>query len=317
MTSPSIDRSTLLRGPGSITYDGNTFYSKEDIAATVSLVTWRPVVSTHGAGAPRLSDATAEITFTPTGRVTAAIIAALYPDALRDPVVGSRLFPATDKPLLIHGVDQSKLQFENAALLRMPSLSLTPTATAYGPAAFSALIKNSAAREAPGAVYTSPAAAAWQGVFDDGDIIAVPYSGTWGNTEIATEDGWSIEFDVGVEPVVVDGIGTVDYRVTGVAARATCRPVAMSAAALMASLRPEGLALGSSLRQTKDLVITGAAGGLVVTLHDAAMLSGSASWGNASGRVGEVSFEASRQLAGTAPATTMGAVFEIAVSAAE
>jgi hypothetical protein len=124
-----------------------------------------------------------------------------------------------------------------------------------------------------------------------------------------------VEFDVGMSPIAVDGIGTVDYQVDSVTAKASCKPVALSAAELMTILRPEGLILGASLRQTKNLVITGLAGGLVVTLYDAALLEGPASWGNQSGRVGEITFEASRQLTGTAPSTTMGAVFAVSIAA--
>lgn len=315
MPSPTISRSSLQRGPGNLIYGDDTFFSQEDITANVRLETWRPKISTHGDGAPRISDATAEIGFTPTGRITAAIIAALYPTGFRNPVVGARVFPAADVPLLIHGVDGVKHQFANAALTKMPGLTLTPKSTAFGDAAFTALIKDNAARETAGSFFTTPASASWAGTFDDGAIVAVPYSGVYGTTSIPTEDGWRVEFDLGIEPVIVDGIGTVDYRVTSVSAKASCKPVSMTAAELMAALRPEGLVLGSSLRQTKNLVITGLSGGLIVTLYDAVILEGPAAWGNQTNRVGEITFEASRQLTGEAPSTTMGAVFAVSIAA--
>ena len=314
MPSPSISRSTLRRGPGTLTYGSDTFFSQEDITANVKIETWRPQISTHGEGAGRISDATGEISFTPTGRITSAIIAALFPTGFRNPTVGSRVFPAVDVPLLIHGVDGVKHNFVNAALTKMPSLKLTPKATAFGDAMFTALIKDSTARETAGSFYTTPEAAAWAGVFSDSDIIAVPYAGVWGSTSIPTEDGWNVEFDVQINPIVVDGIGTVDFEVKSVSAKATCKPVNMSTADLMAALRPEGLVLGSSVRQSKNLVITGLAGGLAVTLYDAALLDGPATWGTQSPRVGEITFEASRQLTGTAPSTTMGAVFAVAIA---
>lgn len=314
MPSPTISRSALQRGPGSLTYGSDTFFSQEDITASVKLETWRPKISTHGEGAPRIADATGEIAFTPTGRITAAIIAALFPAGFRNPVVGARVFPAVDAPLLIHGVDTKKLQFTNAALTKMPGLKLTPKATAFGEAMFTALNKDNTARETAGSFYTVPTAGAWAGTFNDAEVIAVPYAGVFGTTPILTEDGWSVEFDVQLNPVVVDGIGTVDFEVSSVSAKASCKPVGMSADALLAEVRPEGLVLGSSLRQTKNLVITGLAGGLIVTLYDVALLEGPASWGANSGRVGEITFEASRQLTGTAPSTTMGAVFAVALA---
>lgn len=317
MPGPTATRSSLQRGPGSLVYDTTLkIFSAEDINANIVIDTWRPKVSTHGEGAPRISDARGEITFTPTGRITADLIDALFPAGFRNPVIGSRVFPAADKALLIHGVDGVKHQFTSAALTKMPGLALSPRGTAFGEAAFTALIGNGLARSAAGSFFTTPASASWAETFSDSDIIAVPYAGVWGELAIPTEEGWKVDFEVGMEPVVVDGIGTVDYELTGVTARATCRPSAMNAAALAAALRPEGLELGSSLRQTKNLVITGLAGGLVVTLYDAAMTAGPAVWGTNASRAGEVTFEASRQLTGIAPATTMGAVFEVSIAAA-
>lgn len=316
MSSPTITRASLQRGPGSLTYGASLkLFSAEDIDANTIIETWRPKVSTHGEGAPRISDARAEIAFTPTGRITADIIAALFPAGFRNPTVGARVFPASDTALLIHGTDGVKHNFVNAALTKMPDLTLSPKGTAFGEATFTALIKDNTARETAGSFYTTPASATWADTFNDSEIIAVPYAGVWGSTPIPNEEGWKIAFELGLNPIVVDGIGTVDYEITGVGVKATCKPSAMTAAALAAALRPEGLALGSTLRQSQNLVITGLSGGLVVTLYDAVMTEGPAMWGAQTPRAGEVTFEASRQLTGEAPSTTMGAVFAISIAA--
>lgn len=316
MASPTIQRSALQRGPGSLQYGASLkLFSQEDITAAVKLDTWRPKISTHGEGAPRIADATAEISFTPTGRITADIIAALFPAGFRNPVVGARVFPASDTALLIHGVDGAKLSFPNAALTKMPDLTLSPRGTAFGEAMFTALIKDNTARETAGAFYTSPASATWAETFTDSQIVSVPYAGVWGSLAIPNEEGWKVSFELQMEAVKVDGIGTVDYTVTGVTAKATCKPSAMSAAVLLGALRPEGLALGSTLRESKNLVITGLAGGLIVTLYDAVLTEGPAQWGATSTRTGEITFEASRVLTGEAPATTLGAVFAVSIAA--
>jgi hypothetical protein len=316
MPTPTVSRSALQRGPGSLTYGGLALLSAEDITASVKLETWRPKISTHGEGAPRVADATAEISFTPTGRITAAIVAALFPAGFRSPVVGARAFPAADVPLLIHGVDGAKHQFANAAPTKMPDLALSPKGTAFGEAMFTALVADNTPPETAGAFWSTPDAEAWSKPFSDSDIIAVPYTGSWGGgPPIHTEEGWKVTFEVGLEPVKVDGVGTVDFEVTNVTVKATCRPVAMTAAQLAAALRPEGLVRGSSLRQGKDLVITGLSGGLTVTLYDAVMTEGPAVWGANASRAGEVTFEASRQLVGSAPSTTLGPVFDIGIVA--
>ena len=91
-------------------------------------------------------------------------------------------------------------------------------------------------------------------------------------------------------------------------------PPALPLPRIAAALRPEGLNLGTSLRQSKNLVITGLAGGLVVTLYDAVMTAAPAVWGATASRAGEVTFEASRKLDGSGASGTLGAVFEIAIA---
>lgn len=312
MASPTYTSTNLHRGPGSLTLGAQKFFSQEAISADVKIETWRPKVSTHGEGAPRISDALAEISFTPSGIITNELLTLLYPAALKNPTPGLRLFPAVDVALLIHGTDNSKLSFPRAAMYNMPSLKLSTKETAIGEATISALIAQGQSRETAGSFYTIPEAASWSGVFSDNDIVTSPYSAVYNSIEFLTEEGWEISFDLGLKPIVIDGIGTVDFEVEGVTCKATCNPVNLSAAQLMAALRPEGLMMGSSMRLGKDLVITAAAaGGLVVTLHDAIMSEGPAQWQAGSSRAGQVTFEASRKIDGTGASATFGNLFDV------
>jgi hypothetical protein len=77
----------------------------------------------------------------------------------------------------------------------------------------------------------------------------------------------------------------------GLIVRASCTPVSLDFEDLLAELRPEGLALGSSISQSKDLVITGGSGGIALTLFDAVMTAGPAKWGKTELRAGEVGWE--------------------------
>lgn len=312
-----VTRSSLLSGPGSLKFgDTNKYFAKEAINAAINLETFQPEISTHGKGAHRISDATGEIKFTPSGRITAALLADLWPAAFRLPVVGSRVFPAADVPLLIHAMDGTQLTFANVAVTGMPELTLSPAATAIGEATFTALIKDNTERSTVGSMYSIGAVANWSEDFDDCDIICVPYAGVWGSQNLPTKEGWRVAFEVETEPVVVDGVGTVDLLLKGVTATATCTPLGWSAQDLLEAVRPEGLALGSSLRQSKDLVITGAPGGYICTLYDTVVVEGSANYHPTDPRVGEVAFVSSRNLSGTAPNTTMGAVFALDIAGA-
>ena len=93
---PTIQRSTLHRGPGNLTYDSLTLFSQEDITAAIEIETWRPKISTHGEGAPRIADARSQITFTPPG-ASPEIIAALFPAGFRNPTIGARLPARTSR----------------------------------------------------------------------------------------------------------------------------------------------------------------------------------------------------------------------------
>lgn len=309
----SISRSAIIDGPGSLTLGPLKLFSQENISAAVNIENWRPMISTHGEGGPRISDAIGSVTFTPSGRITADIIAALYPTGLRNPTIGAKLFGATDTALKVHAVDGNWVQFTAAAITQLADLTLSPKGTTIGEAALTCLIGNGLDRTAAGSFYTT-GSAAWSETFADSDIIAVPYTGVWGSTTIHTSEGWKVSFEVSVDPIFVDGIGTVDYRVTGVKATATCQPVNLDASTLLGDLRPEQLAIGAAMRQTRNLVITGAAGGLVCTLYDAVLTSAPAQWGPSAFRSGELTLESSRQLTGEAPNTTMGAAFALAIA---
>jgi len=312
MASPTYTSTNLHRGPGTLTYGSQKLHSQEKISADVKVETWRPKVSTHGEGAPRISDATGEISFTPSGIITQAIIDLLYPAALRNPTPGLRLFPASDVALLIHGIDTYKVQFTRAALHNMPTLKLSPKATAFGEATFHALIAQAASRETAGSFYTLPTAAAWSEIFSDSNIVAGPYNALWGSTPILTEDGFEISFDLGLNAIYIDSIGTVDYEVESVGVSATCTPVNMSASQLLAAKHAEGMALGSSLRSGDDLVITSElTGGLVVSLFDAVLGEGPAQWQANASRTGQITFTACRSLTGEGASTTLDKIFDI------
>ena len=308
-TSPTMQRSELVRGAGSLLYGNTKLFSKEEINAGIDIETWRPNVATHGEDAPRISNATGEIKFTPVGRLTQAILDLLYPSKFQTPLPGMRLFPNADVVLTIHGMDGKKVTFKSACPSAMPDLTLSPKKTAIGESTFKAVIANGAAREDAGSFYEETEEA-WAETFDPTTIITCPYRAKWGMTELFSKEGFNIKFEVSLEEIIVDGIGTIDYQVKSVAATCSFAPVNMTVAQLMAAMKPEGIALGSSLRQGKNLRICATvAGGLAVTLFDAAVDNGGAQWKTDDSRIGEITFRASRELVG-APAS-LGKLFEI------
>lgn len=303
-----IQRQSVIDGPGTVTFGALKLHAEDGIDARVALDSYRPKVATHGETGPRLRDARGEISFKPSGRITQAILDALYPAALRNPTINASMHGTSDTATLIHSTAGKKVTFINTALASMPELTLSPQETALGELTINALIGNGLARTAASSFYTT-ADDAWSESFPEDEIITVPYSGVWNGTTYYTEGGWKIAFDLQLEPRYVDGQGTIDYKFQGLTVRASCTPVNVTAGDLLDALRPEQLALGASMRQGQNLVITGASGGLLVTLYDAVMMEGPCQWGATRLRAGEVGFEASRQNSGG----TLGAIFAISL----
>jgi len=291
------DRTTIIDGPGSVQHGSVKLFAQDGIEAVAEVEAWRPSIATHGEGGPRLRDGRAVISLTPAGNLTAGIIAALYPSALRSPTINASMHGTTDTALFVHSTAGKKVTFHNAALAGMPELTLSPQSTFVGQVQYNALLRNGYARATANSLYTV-ADAAWAEAFPEAEIISVPYTATWGtgagDLTIYTEAGWRVTFDVQLVPRYVDGFGTIDYKLGGVTCRASCQPVNLTEANVLDNLQLQGVTPGAAMRQGKTLTITGASGGLQVILYDAVMRTGPCRWGKTTLRAGEIGFEASR-----------------------
>jgi hypothetical protein len=92
-----IDRTSIVVGPGIVTFDSVTYYCKTEIVLTPKLGTFDLVSSMHGKYDIRLKDIIFDVTFTPVGKW--AGLASLFPDGT--PSIGSSLLGATDKNVVI------------------------------------------------------------------------------------------------------------------------------------------------------------------------------------------------------------------------
>ena len=89
---------------------------------------------------------------------------------------------------------------------------------------------------------------------------------------------------------MTDSQGTIDYTLGGVTVRARCVPLGLSESQILAAL-PVAKGRGASVATANDLVIE-AAGGLKVTLKNAALVTGPIQWGTTQLRAGEIGFVA-------------------------
>jgi len=308
-----MKRSDLVSGAGSLLFGTQKLFVKEDIKVTPKVDTFNPQIATHGKGAPRFDDGYFEISGTPTGRITQAIVDLLFPAAFANPVQGMKLFPSADVALKVHGMDGKALTFPNAAVSKPPELLLSPGGTVFGELTLTALVKDDTARDAAGALYVI-STEAWSEAFNDDDIICVPYSALYDSVAIPTKDGFKISIDISVDPIKNDEVGTMDFFIDEVTVKASCTPIGWNVDDLLGGLPLDGIKRGASLREGKDLVITGGAGGLVLSLYDAIVQDAPIQYAPKSTRADTVQFVSTRKLEGVAPNQTIGSLYALTIA---
>jgi len=311
--STSIDRTTVVRGAGTVKLGDVQMFDKANIAAVVESEFVDDKVSGYGNIDKTLGDQLVRVSWTPSGQITPAILAALYPYGAT--AIDASLFGATDTAAEIHSMLGKKLTLHNSALTRMPSLNLGAQETPFGEAELTALVKNITARTAAASFYTL-ADVAWSGTFDKTKKIKASYTGTWDPdgtpVTIIAANGWQVDFDLNLAAQKMDDVGTYDMTFMGLTVRAKCRPVNLSEAIwdYMRMQNSASAAIGSSQRQGYDLDINAdIAGAIDLTLKDAMFAEAPLSWGEDELRAGEIGFEASRDLT-----AGFGNMFEIALS---
>lgn len=310
----TLDRTTVLRGPAFIVRDSVTFHAQAAITAEPNLTRFQIETSRSGKVDERALDATWPVKFTPTGEISSGILSALFPAGYLNPVIGSSIFPSTDKTLVVTGITHATgnvFTLKSTALTRMPNLVLAANKTLFGEAEFtgirqkttawstaaslSAISDNGSPGSAdsdPSAIPSEPATAAW------GSIIA----------DIETEAGWTIEPTLEIKPEVSDRDGTYDMTLTGVGFMAKCRPIGQTMATIQNAMALQGssAARGASLRPlSADLTLTTTT--LTATVKNAALVTAGFRWGGNELRLGEVGFVAQRVF----DAGAYGALFSV------
>lgn len=287
----ATQRTSIIRGPGSLKYDGVTIYDADGITAEVNTETQDVPSSVSGQLDTIKADQTATVSFTPCGQISADLLSILFPH--QTPSIGSSLCGVADKSLLIHSLAGQKVEFVNAVLTGAPELRLSPVATAFGQAQFTGLLGLGKAPGDAEAFYKVAAAAYNLNYPDPTGLTGVHYVGTFGSLSIPdTADGWTVNVELETKPVKTDSQGTIDFTLSGVTVRAKCTPLGLTESQILAKL-PVSSARGASLRGSDDLVIAGT-GGLTVTLKNASLVTGPLQWGNTTLRAGELGFVAHR-----------------------
>ncbi|GAB4180118.1 MAG: hypothetical protein Fur0032_21000 [Terrimicrobiaceae bacterium] len=280
-----MDRTTINIGPGMITWDGATIHVEDDIQLTMSPALFDVPTAAHGVVDRRREDFTIEVTGTPTMWND---LAKLLPYASLE--VGASIYGATDKPLVIKPRTGLGWTLTNAAITKMPDITLTANRAPLGSMTWTGLLANSGDPHDIADYLATSAAGALTGF----DLTKVPtglYTASWGAVLSAfhSEDGFAITFDMQTEDVKIPGRGTIDKILTGLSASCKVVPVGPDQQDI---LDVHGLTTHIGQPGPKnDIVITGGRNGMpIVTLKNCIAQSSQGRTGRSAKRIGEMEF---------------------------
>ena len=310
----STTRQSIVRGPGTVLYNNVYIHDSNGINAEVETTTKEIPSSIAGNLDTIKTDQVGKITLTPVGEISADLLETLY--QYQTPNPGSSIMGQSDSPLHISSRAGTDVTFYNAALTRIPDLILSPVKTAFGPAEFTALLANGKLPTDADSFFSVDSAQYTYGEPGRTGLSGCHYTGLWGSGPGSlvipdTQEGWTVSFELQLDPVTTDSQGTIDYTFGGLTVRASCTPLGLSESQILGAL-PILSGRGSSTATANDLVIVAPNPGLTVTLKSAALVTGPLAWGATTLRAGQIGFVAHRAVS----SGTLGALYSVAQTAA-
>jgi hypothetical protein len=143
----------------------------------------------------------------------------------------------------------------------MPSIRCSANNTAFGTVQLTGLLELGGDPSALADYYAVAGGGAIGTAFDPAKIITAPYQATLGAVgPFFSEGGFEISFDLSLNPVTVDGIGTVDMSLQNLGATVTCIPTGLAESAFDAFFG--SLDAGEDLTSSALDISTATAGGL-------------------------------------------------------
>jgi hypothetical protein len=310
-------RSSILRGPGVVSFGGQVFYTAGNIKVEQKLKTFDIPVSTVGRADLRAEDVVTEITFVPAGQWKTAHLGVLLPAAYRNPVVGTSIYTSTDVPISILTVDGKEVPtYAAAAITKMPDVYLSAKKTTLGAMTIRVIAKDNTAWTDAAARYAIADAAFGDTSFAIADVPTLQYtaalagaSAPWDS--FVSETGFTVSFALKTKPVMLDGV-LVDEDMAGVDVSVKMTPVGVTLANVLTLMKLQGAGVrpGMSLAASAaDMTIVAAGSGVpTVTINKVAPIASGQNYGLDDLRHGEMQF------VNTRPGGT-GAIFSVGVTA--
>jgi hypothetical protein len=242
------------------------------------------------------------------------------------PPFGSSLFtPATysaDLPLQIWSRNNDTITYTNAQITKLVNLRLGVDADLFEAEVEFTCLVGAGLDPGVSASYYTIAGTTWSDTtagFTKANYLKTRFSGAWGAlsgfSPIYPENGFSVAWDLELEPQMMDGYGTIDYVIKNFHATCKCVPVGPTMAQIEAQSQADvpggGVPIGTLLSTVKaDLTLSGfynaAYSGAppVIVLKNASLLEHSFEFGLTPLRNGELTWETQRAFSSGAPSTT-------------
>lgn len=303
----SIDRTTLLRGPGFITFDSASIHSTDDIVVTQVDVYSDKLTSGFARTGRSLLNRYFEVTATPAMWTD---LAKLFPYASAQ--IGDTIYGDDDLPLVITPRNGAPITFTNAAITQLPGLKLASGAPTFkAPVKWTCLVANSTSAGTQANFFALGSAAANVALtgFTAANIRSSRYTGTRNSVTLRSDTGFDVDIALALAWDQPDGEPYTQARITALNISAKCRPVGLTEAAYAALLNPT-TDIGDE-PTGYSLTIAGAATGAPsVVLANTLVDTNSGYAYGGSPRLGELSFEGIRTISSNAlvAAWTIGSV---------
>jgi hypothetical protein len=248
-----------------------------------------------------------------------AAVATMFPYTGTFPAPGT-FYGGGNTACQINSINGDQFILNNAMVGKMPELILGVEKVILGPMGIWGLVQSGQNPTATGAYYTYNAAGGsysftHPSVPGTAQIGQQEYSAALGSvsglTAFQAQETWTISHELEWAPVQVQG-RTRAFRLLGYRALAKCKPADATMAALLACLSLQGASATSGTRLSQlaraanggasfpSLAITGA-GGVTVTLGNAALKTAGFQFGSKPLRQGEIGFVTTADLSSGSP----------------
>lgn len=303
---PTFNRTTIVRGPCKIAFDSATFYSKGGVSLTMTNSTFDKETDAYGVVSKSKTDFQIVVEFEPVGEIKD--LAKLFPYG--NTVMGASIYGGTDKPLVITATDAT-YTINNAAITQMPSIRCSANNTAFGSVQFTGLLEISGDPAALADYYAVAGGNPIGTAFDPSKIITAPYQATLGGgLTFFSEGGFEISFDLSLNPVTVDGIGTVDMSLQNLGATITCIPTGVAESSFDGFFG--SLDTGEDLASSTLDIATATVGGINFDCAAVQLIDLQKRFSPTDNRLGQLTLAAKRTFSAGAPV----ALFTVAAVAA-